>query len=312
MTKNRILVGTASWSDPGFVKAWYPAGMAASERLVWYAGQFEMVEVNSTFYAAPNRRMVEQWCRTTPEHFVFDIKLHQLLSRHAPAPKLLPPKIRRLAAVGEKGKVVLTPEIEAAMIDQFLPSLHLLRAAGKLGALLLQLSPEFSPRRHSLDELENLFSALAEFPIALELRNRGWIETQALPATLAFLRAHRVTLVSVDTPADEHFTVMPRGLDEITHAPLAYLRLHGRNARGYLRGKSVAARFDYDYSDAEISEIAGRARKLAEQAKAVHVVFNNNNLDYAPRAALRLRAALGQVFSTPPRQPDLFADRQSA
>jgi uncharacterized protein YecE (DUF72 family) len=45
----KILVGTASWSDPGFVKRWYPKKMPAGERLQWYAQHFEMVEVNSTF-----------------------------------------------------------------------------------------------------------------------------------------------------------------------------------------------------------------------------------------------------------------------
>ena len=49
----KILVGTASWSDPGFVQHWYPKGMRAHERLGWYAQQFEMVEVNSTFYSVP-------------------------------------------------------------------------------------------------------------------------------------------------------------------------------------------------------------------------------------------------------------------
>ena len=45
----------------------------------------------------------------------------------------------------------------------------------------------------------------------------------------------------------------------------------------------------------------------AIDAKDVHVVFNNNNLDYAPRAAIRLRAALGQSVALPsPQTPELF------
>ena len=39
----------------------------------------------------------------------------------------------------------------------------------------------------------------------------------------------------------------------------------------------------------------------------MHVVFNNNNLDYAPRAATRLRAALNQSVALPsPQTPELF------
>src|SRR3954468_20085869 len=114
-----ILVGTASWSDPGFVDRWYPRGLAPAERLPWYADQFEMVEVNSTFYAVPDPRMVERWCRSTPDGFIFDVKLHQLLSRHSTAAKLLPPALQRRAEVDAKGKVKLTRELEEAMICEF-------------------------------------------------------------------------------------------------------------------------------------------------------------------------------------------------
>ena len=76
--------------------------------------------------------------------------------------------------------------------------------------------------------------------------------------------------------------------------------MHGRDARAYLTGKTVAARFNYDYSDEEIDEVAIRCRGLAEKTSSVHVIFNNNALDYAPHAALRLRAALGQVVAQVP------------
>ena len=92
---------------------------------------------------------------------------------------------------------------------------------------------------------------------------------------------------------------MPSDLDEITNREFSYLRLHGRDAKAYLTGKTVATRFNYDYSDKEIDELAERSRKLAREVKDVHVVFNNNNLDYAPRAAMRLRAALGQSVALP-------------
>ena len=56
----KILVGTASWSDPGFVERWYPKKLPAGDRLPWYAQHFDLVEVNSTFYSAPEPRMVER------------------------------------------------------------------------------------------------------------------------------------------------------------------------------------------------------------------------------------------------------------
>src|SRR5437879_11600016 len=84
----QILVGTASWSDPGFVEHWYPKKMPAGERLAWYAQHFEMVEVNSSFYSVPDPRLVERWIHNTPDDFVFDVKLHQLLSQHSTNLKL--------------------------------------------------------------------------------------------------------------------------------------------------------------------------------------------------------------------------------
>jgi uncharacterized protein YecE (DUF72 family) len=304
--KSKILVGTASWSDPGFVEHWYPKKMPAGDRLAWYAQHFEMVEVNSSFYSVPDARLVERWCHNTPDGFVFDVKLHQLLSRHSTNQKLLPPSLQKVAETDAKGRVTLTPKIERSMIAEFQRPLEILRREGKLGALLLQLSPGFSPRKHSLDELEDLLGHLADYRMAIELRNRNWVEGDSLEPTLDFFRKHSATLVSVDAPAEKHFTIMPPELNAVTNPQLTYLRLHGRDAHAYTTGKTVAARFNYDYSDAEIEEVAERARELTEEATEVHVIFNNNALDYAPHAALRMRKALGQIIPPTVRQSELF------
>jgi uncharacterized protein YecE (DUF72 family) len=280
--------------------------MPAGDRLAWYAQHFEIVEVNSTFYSAPDPRMVERWCRSTPDDFTFDVKLHQLLSRHSTNVKLLPPALQRTAETDAKGKVKLTSKIEKAMIEQFRRPLEIMRGSGKLGALLLQLSPAFSPKMHELKELDPLLDALAGFRIAIELRNRNWAEGERWQETVDFLRAHSAAFVSVDAPAEKHFTIMPPELNEVTNPELAYLRLHGRDARAYTTGKTVASRFNYDYSDEEIAEVAQRSRKLAKQAREVHVVFNNNALDYAPHAASRMRVALGQMVADISRQTELF------
>src|SRR2546430_14927488 len=302
----KILVGTASWSDPGFVQHWYPKGMRANERLVWYAQQFEMVEVNSTFYSVPDSRMVERWCAGTPDGFIFNVKLHQLFSFHSTAAKLLPPDLQQRAETDAKGRVKLTLALEQAMIKVFLRSVSILRGARKLGVLLLQLSPAFSPHKHKLEELEHLIEMLRDYPLAIEFRNRNWVIGDQFSETVKFLERQRAIFVNIDAPAAEHFTIMPSNLDETTNPDLAYLRLHGRNTRAYLTGKTVAARFDYDYPDGELAEVAERSKKLARATRELHVIFNNNNLDYAPRAGVRLRVALGQLLSTPPQTAELF------
>jgi uncharacterized protein YecE (DUF72 family) len=302
----KILVGTASWSDSGFVERWYPKKMPAGERLAWYAQHFELVEVNSTFYSVPEPRMVERWCAATPDDFTFDVKLHQLFSFHSTPAKLLPPDLQRCAATDGRGNVKSTAELQEALLKNFLRATSILCKAGKLGILLLQLSPAFSPRKHELVELEPLIDALSGYNLAIEFRNRNWAVGDQLESTIDFMRRHRATFVNVDAPASDHFTVMPSEVNEVTNPQAAYLRLHGRNAKAYITGKTVAARFNYEYDDSEVAEVAQRSKNLAEEAREVHVIFNNNNLDYAPRAALGLRKALNQIFNAPAETLDLF------
>ena len=280
--------------------------MPAGERLEWYAQHFEMVEVNSTFYSVPEPRMVERWCAATPDDFTFDVKLHQLFSFHSTPAKLLPPDLQRRAETDARGRVKSTPDLREALLKIFLRAASIFRDAGKLGVLLLQLSPSFSPRKHELGELERLIEMLRDYDLAIEFRNRNWAVGDQLESTIEFLQKQRAIFVNVDAPASDHFMVMPSEQDEVTNSKVAYLRLHGRNAKAYITGKTVAARFDYDYSDNEITEVAQRSRKLAREARELHVIFNNNNLDYAPRAALRLRKALGQILRTPAQTAELF------
>jgi uncharacterized protein YecE (DUF72 family) len=279
----KVLVGTASWTDPGFIADWYPKQVPASRRLQWYACHFNMVELNSSFYAIPRQQSVQKWCRETPPGFVFDVKLHKLLSRHSTDIKLLPPELRRKAkAIGDK--VELTPAIEKAVAKRFLQEIEPFRENEKLGALLLQLSPSFRPRTHQLGELDHLFELLEDYPVAVELRNVDWVSEAHLSDTTKYFRKHKLTFVSVDAPEASHFMIMP-GKDVVTNPQLAYLRLHGRNARGYIRGRTVAERFDYEYSNQELHQIANRVSNLAEESSEIHVVYNNNASNYAPKAA---------------------------
>jgi len=302
----KILVGTASWSDPGFVEFWYPKKMRPADRLSWYAQHFTMVEVNSTFYSVPDPMLVRRWCDVTPQDFVFNIKLHQLLSHHSTPAKLLPSALQKKLRLEKNAKVVPATATIDEMLRAFVPSLEVLRRAEKLGVLLLQLSPAFSPRKHELSELENALQLTRDFRVAVELRNRNWVEGEQLEKTLDFIRERNAIFVNVDAPPEKHFTIMPSELNAITNSDTAYLRLHGRDSRAYITGKTVAARFNYNYSDAEIEEVAARSERLAHNAKEVHVIFNNNARDYAPHAALRLRKALGQLVSSPPQTGELF------
>ena len=294
----RILVGTSSWADPGFVKEWYPSRLPAKERLPWYAQRFELVELNSSFYAVPDRSTVHGWVETTPPAFTFDVKLHRALSRHSAQVESLPPDLRERAETAGRGRVRLTPDLETALAERLIEETAPLADAGKLGSYLLQLTPAFSPARHSLEELDRLVEVFRPHRLAVELRNRNWVDDRRREATLNWFADRDVTYVTVDAPPADNFQVMPP-LDAVTNTSVAYMRAHGRNTKGYLTGKSVAERFAWRYTDDELEEIAGRARGLAESAGEVHVAFNNNRGDDAPTAAQRFRAPLGQEVPEP-------------
>lgn len=285
--QGKILVGTASWSDPGFIADWYPKTVSASERLSFYARYFDLVELNSSFYGIPNQKQAERWCQQTPKDFIFDVKLHKLLSRHSAKPDSLPPDLRKKAELfGDK--ISLTPKIEQAVVERFLKEIAPLKEAGKLGALLLQLSPAFSPRSHKLEELDHLFQLLADYKLAVELRNRSWVNDERIESTVEFFQKHKVSWVVVDAPESEHFMVMPT-ISMVTNPQLAYMRLHGRNEEGYVKGRTVAERFNYLYSDQELKEIKEKVTEIAEEARETHVIYNNNASDYAIQSALKFQ-----------------------
>ena len=292
----RIVVGTSSWADPGFVEEWYPPDLPARERLSWYAERFDAVEVNSTFYAVPSPRTVKRWAQETPDEFTFDVKLHRLLSRHSADLRSLPPALREDATTNARGRVELTAALEAALADEIVQAVAPLR--DKLATFLLQLSPAFEPRKHELDELAALVARLnTTAPVAIELRNRFWVTERRREETLRWFEEHDAAYVCIDGPEGSNAPTLMPNLDVATRDDIAYLRAHGRNLQGYLRGRSVAERFAYRYSDAELEELGERAGQLAQEVPNVRMMFNNNRGADAPVAAQRMRELLGQAVA---------------
>jgi uncharacterized protein YecE (DUF72 family) len=279
----RVVIATGGWSPAD----WYPEGLPPRERLRSLSERLPAVEIDSSFYALPATRTVQRWAQITPESFVFTAKVHRALSRHAAPLKSLPTDLRDGVQLTGRGRVVLEGHLEAALCARTLEVFEPLFAAGRLGCLLLQLTPSFNPGEHRLAELEALVQALAPVPLAIELRHRGWLDHR--DRTLAWFRDVGVAFVCVDAPAVQAPVAMPR-VDAVTRADLAYLRAHGRNAEGYVRGRSAAERFDYAYPDAELRELAERARKLAQDAERVHCVLANG--DHALASALGLQELL--------------------
>src|SRR5438132_1050321 len=72
-----ILLGTSSFTATGWQGSFYPKGLRPADYLSYYAQHFDTVEIDSTFYAAPNVSVVRSWNAKTPEGFLFAAKVPQ-------------------------------------------------------------------------------------------------------------------------------------------------------------------------------------------------------------------------------------------
>jgi len=306
----RILIGSCSWADKTLTDSgWYPPSAKSPEdRLRFYAEQFPIVEVDSSYYAIPQERHAEAWVERTPPDFVFDIKAYAPFTGHAAATKALakdlrealPPEIQEKANFYYKD---LPPEIGDEIWRRFNETLLPLDSAGKLGTILFQFPPWFGPRADNREHILDAKERLGQYTMAVEFRNAMWMaEERDRQRTLKFLADNDLPYVCVDEPQGFKSSVPP--VTAVT-AQTALLRMHGHNNEMWTkRAKTAAERFDYLYGEDELREWVPRVRDLAGDAREVHVLMNNCHRDYSVRNARQIGEMLG-VFTKPAGQTAL-------
>src|SRR5262249_1490564 len=77
-----VSIGTCGWSYADWAGVFYPEGLPAAEFLSYYAEQFQLVEVDSTFYRSPPVKTVAGWRDRTPDGFGFSLKVPQSIPHH--------------------------------------------------------------------------------------------------------------------------------------------------------------------------------------------------------------------------------------
>jgi len=257
------------------VPDWYPESVEPRERLRALAEMVGGVEADSPFYALPSASTVERWAAITPPEFRFAVKVHRALSRHAAPLDSLPRDLRDDVEVTGRGRIVLTDELQTALIERTLRIFEPLYAADRLTCFVLQLTPAFAPGDHQLAELEPVVGGLAPIPVAVELRNRDWFHR--LDRVLDWYRETGAAFVAVDAPQDAAPMAVPP-VDAVTRSDLAYFRALGRDAKN---------RMEYRYTDEELQELADRVGAL----DADHVMVAFANGAYALEAATKLKGA---------------------
>jgi uncharacterized protein YecE (DUF72 family) len=257
--------------------AWYPRGVRSGEaRLRFYAERFDTVEVDSTFYALPTAERTVLWAERVPEGFLFHMKAFGMMTRHPIRLEQLPPDLRDGAGTDARGRVERPSRaLRAAVFEHFHEALEPLRAAGKLGGILMQFPPYVVPKPSSLEYIEWAQEQLGGDEMLTEFRHRSWLEGDQREQTLRWLEERGQTLVVVDAPRIEARNVLPTVV--AATGGTAYVRMHGRNASTWnVRGGSAAERFDYLYSNEELAEWIEPLRELGQVAERTFVFFNNN------------------------------------
>ena len=282
-----VRIGTASWTDPTMTApgVFYPPDAGSAEdRLVYYADQFPIVEVDSTYYALPARRTGELWMERTPPDFTFDVKAHALMTGQPSEVRRLPKDLRESlpAELLDQKRVYardLPRDIEDEIWARFLDGIEPLRSSGKLGAVFLQYPRWFFPLGESRDEILKSRERLGDTPFAVELRHASWFNDKNRDRTLRFLEENQIPFVMVDAPPGTKSSLPP--MTAVTSPKLAVVRFHGRRTETWEKsGIPVVERFRYLYDEGELSEWVPRVREAAEQVPEVHVLMNNCYANY--------------------------------
>ena len=301
-----IRVGTASWTDKTLLACgrFYPRGASTAEaRLRYYASQFAIVEVDSSYYAMPTPATAQLWAERTPEGFVMNVKAFRLFTGHPTEPKVLHADLRE--ALGGVAAPALfygdvPGAIQSELWQRFREALLPLRAAGRLGLVHFQFPPWVTAGAAGRAQVEHCALHMAGHDLSVEFRHRSWFaQADEAKATLAFLRELGVANTVVDGP--QGFSNSVPAVWEATHPRYALLRLHGRNSKTWnVKGAASASdRFNYDYPDGELAELVPKIERLALTAMQTHVIFNNNMEDQGQRNARTLtRLLAGQHLAS--------------
>ncbi|UCG47275.1 MAG: DUF72 domain-containing protein [Phycisphaerales bacterium] len=186
-----IRIGTSGWYYDHWKKLFYPPDLPKSRWFEHYAGHFDTVEINNTFYHLPRHETIVKWHEKAPENFLYAVKANRYITH-----------IKRLKDTSEQ-------------LKRFVEATALFKE--KLGPVLYQLPPSL---RKDLSLIESFVRLLPREPRAVfEFRHKSWYEQDAFE----MLRRHNVAFCIHDMPGRQS----PR---EVT-ADIVYLRFHGTTGR---------------------------------------------------------------------------------
>ncbi len=233
--------------------------------LTYYFGVlgFKAVEINYTYYRLPSYKTTVSMLRRTPADFVFTVKLP--------------------ASVTHEGwKVRQVPKDD---LEKTLRAIQPMTDEGRLKAFLAQFPYTFHYSKENMDYLAAIREIVRE-PVAVEFRHGSWYNQE----TFEFLRENKLIYVVADEPKIKLlFPYKPNWT-----AQIAYFRFHGRNENWF--NASEGERYNYEYSQEELSQFAEDILKISREVQDVFAFFNNCYRGKAVKNAISLRRIIESKF----------------
>lgn len=292
-----VTVGTCSWTEKTLIQSgeFYPRTVKTAEgRLRYYADHFNTVEVDSPYYALPDKRNTSLWVERTPENFVFHIKVYGALTGHGIDPKTLPRDIYNAIPNSDREKKYIYIKELSLLKDiatRFKEAMVPLSDSRKLGILVFQYPPWFHFRPSNLDYIVNCKSLMEGLPIGVEFRHGSWLTQDKQDTVFKFLKEHQITYIGADEPQYGSLATVPF-IPRVT-TDIAYYRFHGRNKENWLKkGIATTLRYDYLYRDDELRKFVPALQESDKKAKVTYAMFNNCHGGFAMKNALRIRELL--------------------
>lgn len=278
-----ILIGTAGFSYKDWEGIVYPPGLKKRQHPLQYLAQyFDTCEINTSFYGHIQPKTGKQWCESVAEvnpRFEFTAKLFRSFT-HAPG-----------AVLQSTSAATLNPfQEDEAKAKEGLDSLA---SRGKLGALLMQFPISFKNIDENRDYLQTLIERFREYPLVVEVRHATWDN----PEILANFAAQNVAFCNIDQP------LLGRAIRATAHAtaPLAYVRLHGRNYKEWFQSDNRDDRYNYLYTPKQLEPWKEKIERLGEKTEKTFAVTNNHYKGKAAVNALELKQMLtGKKVKAPP------------
>lgn len=280
----RVRIGTAGWSYKDWEGIFYPSGMQHNKihPLEYLARFFDTTEINTSFYGPLKPELAKLWCRkvaaVNPD-FLFTAKLYRAFT-HSPLSVMEPTSAASIRPTDED-------EIKTR------EGLDALANEGRLGALLIQFPISFKNTSLNREYLERLLRQFIEYPRVVEVRDSSWNN----PETIASFKDKSVAFCNIDQP------LLGKSLAPTEHvtAPIAYVRLHGRNYSEWFDSDNRNDRYNYLYKERELEGWKDRIENVAEKAETTYVITNNHFESKAGVNALELKAMIsGKRVHAPP------------